>query len=86
MVVRCKLLPLECISNEVLLYSPGKYVKLHVIEHDGVYEEKIVCVCVCVCVYNHFVEELTEHCKSTITKNFKYVLNFNKLNHIIRAR
>ena len=25
-VNRCKLLPLKCISNEILLYSTGKYV------------------------------------------------------------
>ena len=34
-VSRCKLLHLECISNEVLLYSIGNYIKSLVMEHDG---------------------------------------------------
>ena len=32
---RCKLLHLECISNEILLYSTGNYIYSLVIEHDG---------------------------------------------------
>ena len=32
---RCKLLCLEWIINEVLLYSTGKYFQSPVIEHDG---------------------------------------------------
>ena len=31
----CKLLYLECISNEVLLYSTGNYTQSLVMEHDG---------------------------------------------------
>ena len=34
-VNRCKLLHLEWISNEILLYSTGNYVQLLVMEHDG---------------------------------------------------
>ena len=34
-VSRCKLLFLEWISNEVLLYSTGNYIQGLVIEHDG---------------------------------------------------
>ena len=34
-VSRCKLLPLEWISNEVLLYSTGKYIQSLMTEHDG---------------------------------------------------
>ena len=34
-VNRCKLLPLEWISNEILLYSTGNYIQLLVMEHDG---------------------------------------------------
>ena len=34
-VGRCKLLHLECISSEVLLYSTGNYVQSLGIEHDG---------------------------------------------------
>ena len=33
-VGRCKLLHLEWISNEVLLYSTGNYIQLLVMEHD----------------------------------------------------
>ena len=34
-VNRCKLLPLEGISNEILLCSPGKYVSSLMIEDDN---------------------------------------------------
>ena len=34
-VSRCKLLHLEWISNEILLYSTGNYIYLLVMEHDG---------------------------------------------------
>ena len=34
-VGRCKLLHLEWISNEVLLYSTGNYVQSLGVEHDG---------------------------------------------------
>ena len=34
-VSRCKLLHLECIISEVLLYSTGNYVQCLGIEHDG---------------------------------------------------
>ena len=34
-VGRCKLLHLEWISHEVLLYSTGNYIQSLVIEHDG---------------------------------------------------
>ena len=34
-VGRCKLLHLEWISNEILLYSTGNYIQSLVMEHDG---------------------------------------------------
>ena len=34
-VGRCKLLHLEWISNEVLLYSTGNYIQSLGVEHDG---------------------------------------------------
>ena len=34
-VNRCKLLHLEWISNEILLYSTGNYIQSLVMEHDG---------------------------------------------------
>jgi len=35
-VNRCKLLPLEWISNEILLYSTGNYNWSLIMEHDNV--------------------------------------------------
>ena len=44
-VKRCKLLHLEWISNEVLLYSTGNDIQSLGIEHDGTeYENENVCV------------------------------------------
>ena len=34
-VNRCKLLHLEWISNDILLYSTGNYIESLVMEHDG---------------------------------------------------
>ena len=39
-VNRCKLLHLELISNEILLYSTGNYIYSLVMEHDGGESEK----------------------------------------------
>ena len=39
-VSRCKLLHLEWIRNEVLLYSTGNHIQSLVIEHDGRKYEK----------------------------------------------
>ena len=45
-VSRCKLLHLEWISSEVLLYSTANYIQSVVIEHDGRwYERKKVDTC-----------------------------------------
>ena len=49
---RCKLLNLEWISSEVLLYSTGNYIQSLVIEHDRRYYEK-ECVCMCIKEYIH---------------------------------
>ena len=46
-VNRCKLLPLERISNEILLYSTGSCIESLMMEHDGGFCEKNkVYVCV----------------------------------------
>ena len=45
---RCKLLHLEWIGNEVLLYSTGNYIQSLMMECDGGYYEKRN-----VCVYTH---------------------------------
>ena len=43
-VSRCKLLHLEWISSEVLLYSTGNYVQSLRIDHDGrKYKKRNVC-------------------------------------------
>ena len=40
-VNRCKLLPLEWISNGILLYSTGNYVWSLVMEHDNVRKKNV---------------------------------------------
>ena len=40
-VNRCKLLHLEWISNEILLYSTGNYIQSLVMEHDGGLQQKL---------------------------------------------
>ena len=63
-VNRCKLLPLEWISNEILLYSTRKYIESLMMEHDGGQcEKKNVCKYVKV---GHFAvqQKLKKHCKS----------------------
>ena len=48
-VSRGKVLPLEWISNKVLLYSTGNYIQSLRIHHNGKDYLKKECVCVCVC-------------------------------------
>ena len=40
-VNRCKLLPLEWISNEILLYSTGNYIYSPMMEHDNVRKKNV---------------------------------------------
>ena len=40
-VNRCKLLPLEWISNEILLYSTGNYSWSLMMEHDNVRKKNV---------------------------------------------
>ena len=40
-VNRCKLLPLEWISNEILLYSTGNYIQSLMMEHDNVRKKNV---------------------------------------------
>ena len=40
-VNRCKLLPLECISNEILLCSTGNYVESLMMEHENVRKKNV---------------------------------------------
>ena len=47
-ISRCKLLYIEWINNEVLLYSTGNYIQYPVINHNGKEYEKE-----CVYIYTH---------------------------------
>ena len=47
-VSRCKLLHLDWISNEALVYSTGNYIQSLVIEHDGRSYQKKENIYVCV--------------------------------------
>ena len=40
-VNKCKLLPLDWISNEILLCSTGNYVYLLMMEHDNVRKDNV---------------------------------------------
>ena len=60
-VSRCKLLYLEWISNEVLLYSMGNYIQSLRIEHDGRQYEKKKNIYIHDCAVQ---QKLTKHCKS----------------------
>ena len=67
-VGRCKLLHLEWISNEFLLYSTQGTISLG-IEHEGrFYEKKNAYIYIYICMLGYYgvQEKLTEHCKSTI--------------------
>ena len=52
-ISRCKLLYIEWINNKVLLYSTGKYIQYHVINHNGKEYEKQ-----CICLYIYMTESL----------------------------
>ena len=70
-VNRCRLLPLECISNEILLCSTGNYVWSLMMEHDNV-RKKNVYMYVYIMLYSR---KLTEHCKPAIMeKNINHYI------------
>ena len=62
-ISRCKLVYIEWINSNILLYSTGKYIQYPVINHNGKEYEKQMHA-----QQNHFAvqQKLTEHCKSTI--------------------
>ena len=74
-VNRCKLLPLEWISNEILLPSTENYIPC-----DGTWWRimcKKKCIYIYVCVYDWVTavqQTLTEHCKSSIMEKIKIIL------------
>ena len=64
-VSRCRLLHLQWISNEVLLYNTGNHMQSLGIEHDGrLYEKRNVRICMLgsLCC----TQKLTEHVKYTL--------------------
>ena len=65
-VNRCKLLPLEWISNEILLCSTGNYVWS--LMKDIIMWEKRMYTCMCNWVTMLYNRKLTEHCKPAIMK------------------
>ena len=74
-VYRYKLLHLEGISNETLLYVTGNYIQSLVMEQDGKYDKRNIYIYVYVCVRVYIYKtgslcctaEIDRHCKSTIT-------------------
>ena len=66
-VSSCKLLCLEWISNEFLLYYTGNYIQSLGIGYDGrEYEKK----CIYMCDWVTSIQQKLAHYKSTIVKNF----------------
>ena len=64
---RCKVLHLEWISNEVLLYSSGNHIQSLGIDSDGRKNTKMnvyICMTGSLC----YIAEMAQHCKSTLIK------------------
>ena len=70
-VNRCKLLPLEQISNEILLYTTGNYVQSLVMEYDSVRKRTYICMCDWVTLL--YSRKLTGHCKPAIMEKIKII-------------
>ena len=66
-VNRFGLLPLESISNEILLCSTGNYVWSLMMEHDHVRKRMYTSMCNWVTLL--YSRKLTEHCKLAIMEN-----------------
>ena len=64
-VIRCKLLPLEWVSNGILLYTTGNCVWSLVMEPDNV-RKKNAYTRLCDWVTWICSRKLTEHCKSAV--------------------
>ena len=60
-ISRCKLVYIEWINNNILLYSTGNYIQYPVINHNGKEYEKQIHA-----QQNHFAvqQKLTQHCKA----------------------
>ena len=75
-VNRCKQLPLEWISNEILLCSPETYISSPMMEHDHVRKRMYTRMCDRVTLL--YSRKLTEHCKSAIMEKIKIIINEKK--------
>ena len=71
-VNRCKLLPLEWISNEILLCSPGNAIQSLMREHDHVRKRMYTCMCDWVTLLCS--RKLTEHFKPAIMEKIKIII------------
>ena len=81
-VQRCKVLPLEGISNEILLYSTGNYVWSLMKEHDNWTKGMYTCMCNWVTLL--YSRKWTEPRKSTITEKINIITkNQNKMHPLI---
>ena len=66
-VSRCKLLHLEWISKEVLLYSTGNSIQSPGIDHDGKeYKKNNVYIYVYMHMFITVLQKLAQHYKSTV--------------------
>ena len=68
----CKLLPLEWVSNEILLCSTGIYILSLMMEHDNVRRKEYICMCDWITWL--YSRKLTEHCKPAIMEKIKIIL------------
>ena len=75
---RCKLLPLEWISNGILLHITGNYVWSLVMEHDNVRNRY---TCMCDWVTSRCSRKLTEHCKSVIMEKIQIIIKKRKFQY-----
>ena len=75
-VNRCKLLHLESISNEILLYSTGNYIQSLMMENN-VRNRMYICVCDWITLLSS--SKLIEHWKPTILEKIKIILKRKKV-------
>ena len=84
-ISRCKLVYLEWINNNVLLYSPGNYIQYPAINHNGKENEKRIHIYTH--IHIHKIESLCcrAEINTTLKINYtsiKYFFNFLKLNRM----
>ena len=70
-VNRCKLLSLEWIRNEILLFSTGNYIQSLMMVHDNVRKRMYICMCEWVILL--YSRKLREHCKPAMREKIKII-------------